>query len=121
MSTKKTKIQWEKFNNEADIEKMLLSGGWKRCRERGDRVDYVRPGKEARDGISGNYHTGKRLFYVFTDATDFKPDMAYNAVQVFCILECGGKMSEAARRLESMGYFEEQQSLKVTGSIKLEF
>jgi len=120
MSTYTTRVQWEKFNTEADVEKLLQAHGWKRGRQRDERIDYVRPGKDERDGISGNYHTGKHLFYVFTDATEFAPDRAYNAVQVFCILECGGKMKDAARKLEALGYVEKIQSSRITGKVHLE-
>ena len=52
MDKQQIAVLWEQFNAEADIERLLQSHGWTRVRERGDRVDYVRPGKSARDGIS---------------------------------------------------------------------
>lgn len=97
-------ILWEKFNTEADVERLLQSHGWTKTKTRGDRVDYTRPGKSAREGVSANWHTQKRLFYVFTTGSDFDANRAYNAAQVFCVLECNGDMRETARKLIDLGY-----------------
>ena len=40
-----TIVLWDKFNTEADVQKMLEHHGWRKVRERQDRIDYVRPGK----------------------------------------------------------------------------
>jgi len=113
-----TTILWDQFNAEADIERLLESNGWTRARERGDRIDYARPGKTPSEGISANWHTEKRLFYVFTDATLFDADHAYNAAQVFCILECNGDMSEAARKIKALGYYTPKR-LEIVGAVHL--
>jgi hypothetical protein len=120
MDKPQTTILWEQFNAEADIERMLQHHGWTRVRERGDRVDYVRPGKAARDGISANWHNTRRLLYVFTDATAFEADKAYNAAQVFNVLECGGNMHSAAQKLIELGYYTPKE-LPITGRIHLDF
>jgi hypothetical protein len=115
----KTAILWDQFNAEADVAKLLESNGWTRARERGERIDYARPGKTPEEGISANWHTGLRLFYVFTNATAFDADRAYNAAQVFCVLECGGDMRDAARKIKDLGYYTPKH-LTITGSIHLE-
>ena len=114
----KTTILWDQFNAEADVEKLLESNGWTRARERGDRIDYARPGKTPEEGASANWHTERRLFYVFTNATEFDADRAYNAAQVFCILECGGNMRDAARKIKDLGYYTPKR-LTIIGSIHL--
>ena len=111
-------ILWDKFNREADIPKMLKSHGWTEFRRRGDRVDFIRPGKKADGGISANWHTAKRLFYVFTTNTEFDADRAYNPVQVFAALECNGSMRDAARKLIELGYCVARE-LKIIGKVKL--
>jgi hypothetical protein len=109
-------VDWERFNRDADIPALLRAHHWTQGQTRGDRVDFTRPGKAARDGVSANWDTAQRVFFVFTTSSEFsntslgKPHRAgraFNAVQVFCILECNGDMGAAARKLIELGYSED--------------
>jgi hypothetical protein len=113
-----TTVLWDKFNAEMDIEGALGSHGWTRGRARGHNIEYTRPGKTERDGISATWHTEKRLFYVFTSSSEFEADRAYNAAQVFCVLECGGDMSKTAKKLKELGYYTPKRPV-VTGRVEL--
>ena len=117
MVDKNKLILWDKFNAEADIPTLLRQHGWVEKATRGTRIDFARPGKR-RDGISANWDTSLKTFYVFTTNTSFESDRGYNAVQVFSHLECHGDMSEAAEKIAAMGYtaYKEPQ---IIGRVKL--
>ena len=116
---KRLTVLWDDYNANADAEALLQAHGWTRANERSGRVYYTRPGKSAADGISGNWHTDMRLFYVFTDATQFSPDRAYNPAQLLCALEFGGDMRATARHLIELGYYTPKE-LSIVGRVRLE-
>jgi hypothetical protein len=78
----------------ADI---LEPHGWQFVREQGGRAHWVRPGKEARDGISAT--TTGDVLYCFSSSTAFEAERGYNKFQAYAILEHSGDMSQAARHL----------------------
>ncbi len=60
---------WQDFNSQADkdiINTILLNAGWKCHSHKGPRIRYTRPGKEVRNGLSAEYHTTLRTFFVFS-------------------------------------------------------
>jgi hypothetical protein len=61
---------WQDFNREASfdlIHNILLSAGWEYHSTHGVKVRYTRPGKLTKDGLSAEYHTGLKTFFVFSN------------------------------------------------------
>jgi len=93
---------FDDYNQRADVVSLLVSNGWMVVKQAGERIHLKRPGKTD-SHTSGNFHTKKRLFYVFSSSTCFDPGRAYNPVQVYNMLECND-FSEASKRLYDAGY-----------------
>ena len=96
---------FDDYNMRGDVISLLQSHGWTIEGDKGDEITLTRPGKKS--GISGGYRKQDKLFYVFTDSTEFEASRAYNPAQVFAVLECNNDMREARTKLLSMGYGEE--------------
>lgn len=99
---------FEDFNERADVLNLLVKAGWQISKEYGERVHLIRPGKDK--GISGNWHKIKRVFYVFSTSSQFEARKGYNAVGVYCLIECNNDFSEASRRLYEEGYGERRKN-----------
>ena len=78
---------------------LLLKAGWRVVGRFGDGVRLCRPGKV--HGVSATLgYKAPGVFHVFTSsAAPFENDRAYDAYQIFALLECNGDFKEAARRL----------------------
>jgi hypothetical protein len=76
---------------------VLEPHGWQFVRQQGATEQWVRPGKNPRDGISAT--TRDDVFYCFTSSTVFEPERGYSKFQTYAILEHGGDMSQAAKHL----------------------
>lgn len=100
--TNKTTI--EAFNESHTPIEFLEAAGWQFKYSRGDNDYYVRAGKDLREGIGGGYSNKLGLFYVFTSSTQFEPNKAYNAFQVYAYLEHGGDFKTAAKDLYRKNY-----------------
>lgn len=96
---------FDDYNSRGDVISLLQSHGWTIEGDKGDEITLTRPGKKS--GISGGYRKQDKLFYVFTDATEFEASKAYNPAQVFAVLECGNDMKKARTQLLNNGYGEE--------------
>jgi hypothetical protein len=94
---------FEDYNERADIPALLESNGWKFSYQRGERIHYKRPGTTD-SATSANFHTGLKLFYVFSTSTEFEAGRGYNPVQVYTQLEHSGDYSAASRALYAGGY-----------------
>ena len=92
---------FENFNRTADVAGLLQNHGWRFVKEKGDRIYLTRPDKEKGE-ISGNFHTSLRLFTTWSSSTVFEANRAYNASQLFSVLECGGDWKETAKKLKQM-------------------
>lgn len=94
------------FNLNGEIESVLIAHGWRFAGVKGTNNRYTRPGKD--HGISGNYCTQRKLFYVWsTDPqTGLQIDKcrAFNNWAVFRELECNGDNKETAKRLLKLGF-----------------
>jgi len=96
---------FDDYYNRGDVVSFLESKGWSIVNQQGQRVNLKRPG--ATDSkTSGNYHTEKRLFRVFSSSTEFNTDKAYTPQEVFILLECNGDKKEAYKKLLGLGYGE---------------
>lgn len=96
---------FEDYNQRGDIIKLLESKGWKVGKERGQRINLLRPGSTD-SKTSGNFHTGLRVLRVFSSSTEFNPDKGYSSSSVFSLLECNEDNKIAYRRLLELGYGE---------------
>lgn len=94
------------FNENGEIESLLIEHGWTFVDTKGTNNRYTRPGKTS--GISANYCTERKLFFVWsTDPeTGLKVDeaRAFNHWSIYVQLECGGDQTEAARKLYEKGF-----------------
>jgi replicative DNA helicase len=91
------------YNQRGDVVAFLEQYDWKFVKRQGDRIHLKRPGKTDTE-TSGNFHEGKRKFFVFSSSTEFEPQKAYSPSDVFILLECAGDKKLAARRLAEMGF-----------------
>lgn len=96
---------FDDYNMRGDVISLLQSHGWTIEGDKGDEITLTRAGKKS--GVSGGYRKRDKLFYVFTDATEFEASKAYNPAQVFAVLECGNDMKKARTQLLNNGYGEE--------------
>jgi len=74
-------------------------------RERGDKVDMLRPG-QTDSKTSGNFHTTKRLFYNFSTSSPWLDVGAHSPAKIYTLLEHHGDYKEAYRSLLAQGYGE---------------
>ena len=96
------------YNSRASWADILGTHGWQQVRSFGrDRIGWVRPGKDARAGISattGGAADGIDRLYVFSSSTEFEPEEPYTKFAALALLEHGGDYAAAARRLVSEGW-----------------
>lgn len=98
------------FEKKTTWDDILTPHGWQRVRRDGPGWAWVRPGKDARDGISattGRDQERDRL-YVFSTSTPFTVEEPYTKFGAYALLEHGGNHSEAARALRERGYGEDR-------------
>lgn len=94
---------WDDFNRRGDIISLLEKHGWKTVRQNKERTWFRRPGNTDQFS-SANYNHHLGLLRVFSPSTDFQTDRGYRPFEVFAILECNYNITEAARKLTSLGY-----------------
>ena len=97
---------YEDYNQRADISELLQNHGWTIVETKGERVFYRRPG--ATSHTSANYHTGKKIFYVFSTSSQFE-NKGYTPFAVFALLECNNDFKLATRKVVEMGYGEKKK------------
>lgn len=103
---------WEQYNETTDFESILQKHGWEICGKKGRKTYYTRPGKS--EGISAEFDpvaswTDKRtgvhydnvpMFHVYSSsANPFEAGRGYSPFMVYAVLEHGGNLSEAAKKL----------------------
>lgn len=86
-----------------DVQEVLEANGWVFVNEKGLKQYFRRPG-DTDAKHSAEFHTGKRLFYVWTSSTVFDNEKAYNPAQVLCKLNFGGDFSKCSKWLLENGY-----------------
>jgi hypothetical protein len=94
---------WEDFDKRGDWQGLLEAHGWKYVCTRGSKIHFLRPG-ETSAKWSGDFHTEKNFFSVFTTSTQFVPQRGYSPSAIYAMLECGGDFAEAGRKLLKMGF-----------------
>jgi hypothetical protein len=94
---------WQDYDNRGDVVALLEAHGWAVVGSEGERILLKRPGNSTAEK-SGDFHTGKRLFKVFTTSTQFDAEHGYKPSKVFALLECNGDAAAAAKKLGELGY-----------------
>jgi hypothetical protein len=85
------------------IREILTAAGWKHVYSKPPRDYYLRPGKTDSE-TSGDYHTEKKLFAVFsTNAAPFEPEKGYTPAAVLNALEFAGDWKATAAHLRNLG------------------
>jgi putative DNA primase/helicase len=100
------------FERETDWADILEPHGWTLTQAAGLERQWVRPGKNPRDGISattGRANDRDRL-YVFSTSTEFEAEKPYTKFGAYALLNFGGDHSLAARHLARNGYGERRVS-----------
>lgn len=93
--------------------------GWSYKYTRGENDYYVRAGKTTRQGIGAGYNAKLGLLYVFTSSTQFEPNKAYNAFQVYAVLNHDGDQKAACKELYYQGFGDRLSKKRDTYSDKL--
>jgi replicative DNA helicase len=94
---------FEDYNQRGDIVALLERHGWRVVDQDRERVYLLRPG-QTDSKHSGDFHTGKRVFKVFSTSTEFEAEKGYAPSTVYSLLECSGDNKLAYRRLLEEGY-----------------
>jgi hypothetical protein len=94
---------FDDYNERGDVPALLEQEGWRFVYKRGDRIHYRRPGTTD-SATSANFHTGLRVFYVFSTSTEFESGRGYNPVHVYTQLKHRGDYSAASKALYAEGY-----------------
>jgi hypothetical protein len=100
------KSPWDDYNDRADIIELLTRHGWTEVETKGERIFFKRPG--AKSFTSANYHTGKKIFYVFTTSSQFE-NKGYTPFSVFAVLECNNDYRAATLKAIELGYGEKKK------------
>lgn len=89
-----------------DLCQLLEGDGWTFVYEAQGRRHYARPGKQARDGISGNVYAldGRQVLYVFSEGAGLPSFRAMSSGEWYAHRYHGGDLRTAARALRQAGY-----------------
>lgn len=87
-----------------DWDQLLIPAGWTKAHQDAEgRQHWTRPGKDAKDGASGNVRDG--CFYIHsTSVTNMPTNQGMSKAQTYAWLHHGGDLSQAARALRDAGY-----------------
>lgn len=97
------------YNNDVEIGvKLLEKNGWTKHSEDNVWINFTRPDKDIKDGISGGYRKDGCFFWCFSSSQDvFELERAYNNHAIFAELECDGRYDVAYAKLYDEGYGDE--------------
>jgi replicative DNA helicase len=105
---------FDAYNKRGDVIGLLEARGWTVVGRGRERVKLLRPG-EAKSKDSGNFHEGKRKFWVWSSSTDFEQGKPYSPSDVFMFLEgCQDDTKLASEKLLELGYGEAWEPTKNT-------
>ena len=97
----------EHYNQEGDVQELLIKHGWERVGRKGSKIMFKRPGDTSAQH-SGNFDEDKNWFSVFSTSTQFREMTPYLPYAVYAILECNGNFDEVPTRLRAEGYGDEE-------------
>lgn len=92
------------FTRTHDLGKLLFDDGWKYAYTSEGRDYYVRPGKEVKDGVSGNIMInadGRQTLINFSTSVDLPTDRGMSAAQWYAYRYHGGNFGDAARAIRT--------------------
>jgi hypothetical protein len=95
---------FDDFNKRCDFVGLMERNGWKKVKNGGARIFFLRPGGTSEH--SGSYNTEMGLFSVFSTNTPFQVQKGYSPSAVFTILEHEGNYKKSAVALLEAGYGE---------------
>lgn len=91
------------YANQVTWEELLRTAGWTFGTKTGDRQHVTRPGKDQKDGDSGNIKDDC-LYIHSTSVTDLPIDKGLSKASAYAHLHHGGDLSAASRALRAAGY-----------------
>lgn len=91
------KAPWDQYNESNDFMGVLEKHGWHIESRKGTKTYFTRPGKDS--GISAEFDSEKKVFYVFTTESQFEASKGYNPFQIYTILEHGKNFTKASKAL----------------------
>ena len=92
------------YSRTHDLGKLLFEDGWTYAYTSAGRDYYVRPGKEAKDGISGNVWInpdGRQTFVNFSTSVDLPTDRGMSAAQWYAYRHHRGDFGAAAKQIRT--------------------
>lgn len=90
------------YSRTHDLTQLLVEDGWKYAYSSDGRDYFVRPGKEAKDGISGNVMLnadGRQTLINFSTSVELPTDRGMSAAQWYAYRHHGGNFGDAARTI----------------------
>lgn len=99
---------FDDYNKRGDIVELMERNGWKKVKNGGNRIYFLRPGGTSEH--SGSYNKDMGLFSVFSTNTPFEVNKGYKPAAVYAILEHGSDFKAAAKALIEQGYGEKKTS-----------
>lgn len=91
-------------------DEILQTAGWTFSHKDAEREHWTRPGKDKKDGASGNIKDGC-LYVHSTSVTDFPINVGLTKARAYAWLHHGGDLSAAAKALRAAGYGDPLQPL----------
>lgn len=104
------------FNRATTWPQLLEADGAQVFRDRGAYTEWVRPGKDRRDGMSATTgYMGSDVLKVFTDSwPQLRQGETYDRFGYYAATQHNGNIREAVKALSALGYGERPTSMKPT-------
>jgi hypothetical protein len=89
---------WIRFNRDVSWDSLLTKAGWQQVgKQRGQWLDYVRPGKDSKDGASGGVNKSTDVFRNFSSNSLIPHDKAVDRFGFYAYTWHGGDFSAACK------------------------
>lgn len=105
------------FNERGDVPLMLSEHGWKFVKQRGENMQFKRPGNTDA-ATSAAYHVGMKVFKSFSTSTVFEANKGYSPFGVYAKLNHNNDFSAAAKALYEKGYGDRMTAASGTAIVK---
>ena len=98
--------KFPKYDEDSNIGlELLKKHGWQEHSTNGDWINFVRPDKNVRDGISGGYQTKENFFLAFSTSQDtFDIEKIYDNHSILAELEYNGRYDMMYAELFKKGF-----------------
>ena len=97
----------EHYDQEGDVQALLIKHGWERVGRKGGKILFKRPG-DTKAEHSGNFDEDKNWFSVFSTSTQFNEMTPYLPYAVYAVLECNGDFNQVPLKLKAEGWGDEE-------------